>query len=84
MGKLFGWVVAIVVVWFGVKLLRLSQRRRRSSSGDGPAGIARGTGAVEPMVQCAHCGLHLPSSEAVIDGDRAWCSAAHRDARGSA
>lgn len=28
-------------------------------------------------VQCAHCGLHLPRSEAVSRGDRFYCSQAH-------
>jgi uncharacterized protein len=32
------------------------------------------------MVRCAHCGMHLPSSEAIrIDGMN-YCSPAHRDA----
>lgn len=34
----------------------------------------------EDMVQCAHCGVHLPSGESIRDGDRVFCSAAHRDA----
>ncbi len=30
------------------------------------------------MVRCAHCGLHLPESEAVRSGDgRDYCSPAH-------
>lgn len=34
----------------------------------------------EDMVRCAHCGVHLPVSESVRDGDLYFCSAAHRDA----
>ena len=36
----------------------------------------------EDMVRCAHCGVHLPVSESVRDGELYFCSAAHRDAFG--
>jgi uncharacterized protein len=33
------------------------------------------------MVRCAHCGLHLPQTEAVPDdAGRSYCSTAHRAA----
>jgi uncharacterized protein len=32
------------------------------------------------MVACAHCGLHIPASEALMLDDRPYCSAGHRDA----
>jgi len=32
------------------------------------------------MVQCAHCGIYIPSQEALARGKRYYCSAAHRDA----
>lgn len=35
---------------------------------------------VERMVRCAHCGVHLPESDALADGARHYCNAAHRDA----
>jgi uncharacterized protein len=34
----------------------------------------------EGMLRCAHCGVHLPESEALREGGRTYCSAAHRDA----
>jgi uncharacterized protein len=34
----------------------------------------------ESMRVCAHCGVHLPASEALLLGGQAYCSAAHRDA----
>jgi uncharacterized protein len=27
---------------------------------------------------CAHCGVHLPMNDAVLDGQTAYCSDAHR------
>lgn len=34
----------------------------------------------EKMVVCAHCGVHLPESDALLDGSLHFCNAAHRDA----
>ncbi|WP_342620735.1 PP0621 family protein [Rhodoferax sp. GW822-FHT02A01] len=33
------------------------------------------------MVVCAHCGVHLPATEAVHGAQAVYCSAAHRLAR---
>lgn len=35
------------------------------------------------MVQCAHCGIYIPSQEALSRGSRYYCSATHRDADSS-
>jgi uncharacterized protein len=32
----------------------------------------------ESMVACAHCGVHLPLTEAVADGTHVYCSEPHR------
>ncbi len=32
----------------------------------------------QAMVECAHCGLHLPSTDAVLEGRHVYCSDAHR------
>jgi uncharacterized protein len=34
----------------------------------------------EAMVRCAHCGVYVPQSEAIVDpiAHRAYCSATHR------
>jgi len=36
--------------------------------------------AVEDMVRCAHCGLHIPRSEGLQSGGNYFCGAEHRDA----
>jgi len=53
--------------------------RKRSDAADqvSPSTPAAG---VENMVNCAHCGVHLPESDALRDGDRFYCNPAHRDA----
>ena len=30
------------------------------------------------MMQCAHCGVHLPRADALMDARGAFCSEAHR------
>lgn len=35
---------------------------------------------VERMVTCAHCGVHLPESDALADGEQYFCNPAHRQA----
>jgi len=31
----------------------------------------------QAMVRCAHCGIHLPQSEAYYDGHHTYCSEGH-------
>lgn len=43
-----------------------------------------GNGSVEhphkpvSFVVCAHCGVHFPTDDAVIEGELAYCSESHR------
>jgi uncharacterized protein len=48
-----------------------------SGTGTGQRGKAL---ADERIVPCAHCGVHIPASEAVEAGGRLYCCPAHRDA----
>ncbi len=66
-------VVALVV---GLVLWLMFGRRGRGSS-RARTSARRGP---EDMLTCAHCGVHLPRSEALVAGGHAYCSAAHRDA----
>jgi uncharacterized protein len=58
----------------------------RDPSSPSASSAQDGTG-IQPqiMVACAHCGLHLPRSDAVLDAQgRGFCGAAHRLAGPSA
>lgn len=59
-----------------------AQQPSASSSTDAGGGAA-GTsdGAVERMVACAHCGLHIPQSEAVQQAGQLYCSQEHAQAQ---
>ena len=72
-----------VVVVLAVVLLAWLMFGRRRGGGDAAAPPPRQRGAkpeaVEGMVRCAHCGVHLPASEAVATGALHYCSDAHRE-----
>lgn len=79
MGKLVLMIVVVLVAvwWFW------GRRPREHSSSDGARDRAhRGRDAQKlplAMTACAHCGVHLPESEAVRDErEAAYCSEAHR------
>lgn len=72
------YLVVLVVVALGLWLLVTRLR-----GGGGAGGEVRRTEGKPPagpveMVQCAHCGLHLASSDAVPEGSRLYCNDAHR------
>ena len=53
------------------------QKKGRDAPGR-PASPASPTSPM-PMLACAHCGVHLPQAEAVIDvAGRPFCGEAHR------
>jgi uncharacterized protein len=68
-------VIVLVAV---VLLLWLVFGRSRRARRDPPP--TSSSAAPEGMLACAHCGVHLPGSEALRLGERVYCSAAHRDA----
>lgn len=68
-------LVVLVVLWL------LSRSRSRTQVGDDkPATKRNETAAVEDMVTCAHCQVHLPKSEALPGPGGYYCDAAHRAA----
>ena len=92
MGKFTVWIVLAGLAWLGWTLWRLGRRRAESSEsrppsasgsarpGDSGADQPAGEPAPEPILRCAHCGLYLPSRDAVTGARGAhYCSTAHRD-----
>lgn len=66
-------LIALVIIW----LFYSPALRGVKKGGKGPAQASKPP-AVEPMVQCAHCGVHLPNGEAYKDPQgQVFCSAAH-------
>lgn len=67
-------VIAVValVVWLLTAKARGPVGRR--NVGDGAPAARK----PQAMARCAHCGVHLPASDAVIEGASVFCSDAHR------
>jgi uncharacterized protein len=55
--------LVVYLVWRGVR------------ARPGPPG---GSSGGERMVDCSQCGVHLPVSDAVVEGGRYFCSEEHR------
>ncbi|HHU94317.1 MAG TPA: hypothetical protein GXX62_04460 [Alcaligenaceae bacterium] len=74
MAKLLLWVVVIIAALFVTRLITHKQaasaRRPKSPKAPAPQGA-------EKMVRCAHCGIYLPRSEALMSNDHTWCSLEH-------
>jgi uncharacterized protein len=69
------YLLVIVVVGF-VLWLMFGRGRGTGAKGRPPAGTAA---QPVPVIGCAHCGLHLPQTEAVADASGRWyCGDAHR------
>lgn len=80
MGKLLFWIVVIILVLFVARIAgRMAAARQASPPGAKPRPAAGqpAPGAPESMVRCAHCGIHLPRSEALLQGGHTWCSPEH-------
>ena len=76
--KLLLLLVAVVLVVWWIKRLT-----RPDEPPTGPAAPDAGSATAisrESILACVHCGVHVPSSEALMLGDRPFCSEAHRQA----
>ncbi len=74
MPRILFFVFIAFVVWTIVRMLG-SARKREDRAPTSP------TVAAEPIVQCAWCGVHVPTGQLVTLPDgRRYCGDAHRDA----
>ena len=64
----------IVVLVVGLVVWLLLRSKAEKPAARGPAHKA----LPEAMVQCSHCGIHLPRAEALLDERGAFCTEAHR------
>ena len=73
--KILLFLVAVVLLLW---LLRKSSLRRTTTQRRRPPSEA--TGAPQPMLACAQCGVHLPRDEALPGRGGVFCGEAHRAA----
>lgn len=71
-------LLAIVLIWLFYSPALRGLRGRSAPRPPSPPTSPPPTPKAESMVQCAHCGLHLPQGEALQDEQgRRYCSAGH-------
>jgi len=75
MGRIIFFVLLAVAAYLVWKSLLRAGRRTDAQP---PAATA------QAMVSCAHCGLHLPQADALVVGNRYFCSDEHRRLSASA
>jgi uncharacterized protein len=63
--------VVVLVLWLARGARGPAVRQRREAPRGKPP-------ALEEMVRCAHCGVHLPRSEALPGRGGLFCGSAHR------
>ncbi len=67
MGRLLIWIGLICAVYW------LWRRATRPA----PAPAAPGVEEAQPMVRCAHCGVHTPRANALSQDQQWFCSQVH-------
>jgi uncharacterized protein len=74
-------LLALAVVWLFYSPALRGRRSTPSRPQPDRAPNRAAPPAIEDMVACAHCGVHLPSGDALRDGHGTpYCSPAHRQA----
>ena len=73
------YLLVLVVLWVAFTIWRNNRRREEQERAEAPP--KRPLPGPQAMVECAHCGLHLPAADALPGKDgKVYCSAAHRQA----
>lgn len=79
MGKLIFWAIVIVVVLLVARILARQHAKSTEApqAGSLPRQSATPVDQAESMVRCAHCGIHMPRSDALLIDGQTWCSSEH-------
>ncbi len=74
MARLFLLLAVLLAIfwWLGSRV-----RARRAEAPPADAAADANRRAQEPIVPCAHCGVHLPRSEAIAYQGLHYCRASH-------
>lgn len=72
MGNVLRFLLVLIGAAIALMILRqaLARRRGRRQTHD----------AARRMVQCVHCGVHVPEPKALFIGKQPYCSEAHANA----
>lgn len=69
------------ITWLLIILAAMTVSRvinaRNAAARRGVAQPGKAPDRIESMVSCAHCGVYMPRSEALLIGKRTWCCEDH-------
>lgn len=69
------YLLVTLVLFVAFQIWRSKRRQAARPPKQAPAHLKQ----PEPMVCCAHCGTHLPASDAIVDAEqKTYCNAQHR------
>jgi uncharacterized protein len=74
------FIVLFIAIWLFRKGQREDEREAARKARPAPPAAQPTVGAPQAMLRCAHCGLHLPATDAIAGPSGIYCSAAHRRA----
>lgn len=74
MRNLLIFLLALLGIWWVRRALTRARGERDAGNGKSAAPGRR----VEHIVECAHCGVHVPETDGVRDGSHFYCCEAHR------
>ncbi|HEY9279748.1 MAG TPA: PP0621 family protein [Eoetvoesiella sp.] len=80
MGKVLFWVIVIIAGLLIARILARHHEKTKVAAPQPKQASRRGAPPIkqpESMVRCAHCGIHMPRSDAVLTDGQTWCSAEH-------
>lgn len=70
MGQIFRILIIAIAIWLAVLLVRRALRAGRPEKTHTPPSPPR-------MLPCAACGVHVPETDALIQGGRTYCCKEH-------
>ena len=73
--KFVTWLLIILAAMTVSRMINARNAVARRTAAQ--PGKAPPSNAIEPMVNCAHCGIYMPRSEALLIGKRTWCCEDH-------
>jgi len=71
--KFLTWLLLILAALSVSRLLNARNAAARRAATQ----PVRTAGGAEPMARCAHCGVYMPRSEALLIGKQTWCCEDH-------
>ena len=80
MGKVLLWGIAALAILIFARVAAHRAATRQAANQERratPDSAAKRGSRPEPMVRCAHCGIHLPYSEALVINGQTWCGQEH-------